>query len=638
MASTDPAALPDLGSLPLFQSVVSADSPANLKGGDLNGEDLNGGDLNGGVTNSGGTTAEAADRHDTHTTEARTTEARPASRNLAGFTHLSPAPTPSSAGDSTAATSQPPTAASAITSVSPTIPAPPIVPASPTISASPGGLFAGSSTAIEPPAAPPRAAPAHADGMSLARPAPPPEPATGESPRQRLWSDSEGIDWQLVHQVRLQIAEQIREQLASDQRLNRARHEPVARQITNDALANLDARRVQIGEPPFTPQMRAKVTAAVLDATFGIGRLEPLLRLEAEDIAVRGHDDVYLYMADGSRVVGPPVADSDDELIRDIQHMAATSPYGELSFSPAHPILEMPLPDGSRLAATAWISPRPMITIRRHRLTDIALGDLVALGALNPALQQFLTSCVRAGKNIVVSGLPSAGKTTLIRALLNELDPRVPIATIETDFELGIHNLPERHENVVALQAREGGEGGVGEVTLAHLVRAALRHTVEVIVVGEVRSWEILDMLDAMRAGKGSVSTVHAKTPTETIDRLVECAMKAGPQVTPQSAYRQVASNLDVVISIGVVDERPRGGRKHRFVQAVDVITMSDDARNNVAHTPIFSPGPDGRALPTGNRPPWLADLEAHGFDHGWLAPENAHWDVPWGAVAPGRH
>lgn len=621
MASGDPTALPDLDSLPLFGARERAHEDETLAAGA--GDTAAGSGATSGGTGGGTEPVAAAPR-------------RPASRNLAGPTRLEAAPVAerpraAMAGPAEGRAAKDGSAGSQEAREKAV-----------------GGMEAGEMEAR---------AEVHVGRTGDTGPAAPPEPprprALDASARERdvvpeviptasgqpamLPDDREGIDWTLVHQVRLEIAEQIREQLAADQRLNRARHEPMARQITNDALVNLDSRRVQIGEPPFTPQMRAKITAAVLDATFGMGRLEPLLRLDAEDIAVRGHDEVYLYMADGSRVIGPPVAGSDEELIRDIQHMAATSPYGELSFSPANPILEMPLPDGSRLAATAWISPRPMITIRRHRLTDIALGDLVALGAMNPALQQFLTSCVRAGKNIVVSGLPSAGKTTLIRALLNELDPKVPVATIETDFELGIHNLPERHENVVALQAREGGEGGVGEVTLADLVRAALRHTVEVIVVGEVRSWEILDMLDAMRAGKGSVSTVHAKNPVETIDRLVECAMKAGPQVTPQSAYRQVASNLDVVISLGVLDQRPRGGRKHRFIQAIDAITMSDDARNNVAHTPIFTPGPDGRAVPTGNRPSWLADLEDHGFDHGWLAPENSHWDAPLGLLSERR-
>ena len=133
------------------------------------------------------------------------------------------------------------------------------------------------------------------------------------------------------------------------------------------------------------------------------------------------------------------------------------------------------------LAAMAWTTPKPHVVIRRHRVRDVDLDDLVDLGTLDTALAGFLRAAIGAGKNIVVTGLQNAGKTTLIRALANEFAPLERFATIEKEYELHLHDLPERHPRVVAMEAREGsaetGPGGhrAGEVTLTDLVTDALR-------------------------------------------------------------------------------------------------------------------------------------------------------------------
>lgn len=444
--------------------------------------------------------------------------------------------------------------------------------------------------------------------------------------------DEEPVDWSLVRSIRSAVSEQVRLELSEDELsgLHREAHEPLAARLINEEISSYNSGRVKLGEQALTLAARRSLRQAVLDSIFGMGRMEKLLRLEGlEDVYVRGCDRVILSFADGRRIPGPPVAGSDEELIADLQHMAAVNPYGEKTFSSASPQLDMTLPNGDRLSASAWFVPRPTVTIRRHRFTDIALDTLVELGALDRAIQQFLVAAIQAGISVVVSGLPASGKTTMIRALLNELPPSVALATIESEFELGLHNLPERHPNVWATQIIVGGEDGAGEVTLDDLVKHALRQSVDRIVVGEVRGQEILPMLDAMQAGKGSVSTVHATSARQTVDRLVNLAMKAGPHITSAYAYREIASNIQLIVNLAVIDETPIGGRKHRFIQEIDALELSEDSRNGVAHIPLFVPGPDGRAVPTGNKPRWLDLLELYGFDATWLTQGASSWDSP---------
>ena len=211
------------------------------------------------------------------------------------------------------------------------------------------------------------------------------------------------------------------------------------------------------GEDPWPIDLEMATSRAVMAALFGLGRLQPLIDDPAvENIEVDGHDHVWVSYADGRDERVPPVADSDAELIEILQLLAARTGNAERTFSSAHPALHLRLEDGSRLAAVAWTTPKPHVVIRRHRVRDVDLDDLVRLGTLDTVLAQFLRAAVRAGKNIVVTGLQNAGKTTLIRALANEFAPMERFATIEKEYELHLHDLPDRHPRVVAMEAREG--------------------------------------------------------------------------------------------------------------------------------------------------------------------------------------
>jgi Flp pilus assembly CpaF family ATPase len=228
-----------------------------------------------------------------------------------------------------------------------------------------------------------------------------------------------------------------------------------------------------------------------------------------------------------------------------------------------------------------------------------------------------------------------------MRGLLNCLHPDVSIATIETEYELHLHRLTHRHRRVWPTEARPGGgerdsRGDlIGEVTLIDLLRHALRQNTDRIVVGEVRGREVLAMLEAMTAGKGSLSTIHATGVRETIERIVTCALQAGNHVTTDYAYRQVGTHIDLIIHLGVIDQTPRGGRKHRFVRSISAVSLGEQLGTGIALTTLFEPGPDGRAVPTGLLPDWIDELREFGFDPDLLTDRVCHYQAPMDLLPP---
>jgi len=189
--------------------------------------------------------------------------------------------------------------------------------------------------------------------------------------------------------------------------------------------------------------------------------------------------------------------------------------------------------------------------------------------------------------------------------------------------------MPDRHRRIVALEARPGtGERtpdgrAAGEITLDDLLYAALRLNLSRIVVGEVRGREILPLIKAAQAGAGTLSTTHAHSARAAIERLVTCALEAGPHITQEYAYLQIASHVDLIVQIGVDDQTHDGGRKHRYVSEIIEVGRGEGGRPAV--TDVFAPGPGGRAVPQ-TRPSFLADLERAGFDAAWLNQPEGTW------------
>jgi Flp pilus assembly CpaF family ATPase len=452
-----------------------------------------------------------------------------------------------------------------------------------------------------------------------------------------------GVDHSLVTAVRDSVTELLATRLQASPVSDPAVRRELARALAADVLATRSVQRAHAGLPAWTASQEFAISDAVIAALFGLGRLQPLVDdADIENIEANGCDDVWLSYADGRQERGPAIAASDAELIELIQSLGARTGSSERSFTTASPSLHLKLDDGSRLAAMAWTTPRPQVVIRRHRIRDVDLGDLVRLGTIDSSLEAFLRAALHSGKNIVVTGLQNAGKTTLIRALANEFAPIERFATIEREYELHLHDLPHRHPRVVAMEAREGSAErdasgrGAGEVSLSQLVVDALRMNVRRIIVGEVRGAEVLPMLEAMSTGDGSLCTLHARSANRAFDRLVTLCLSAGVGMTDTFAYRLAAGAVDLVVHISLSDDEGTSGRRQRSVSEVVEIDGIGEFGRPVMTT-VFGPGRDGRAVPK-HSPQCLPDLVRRGFDPAFLDQAEGTWasSVPVGLLDPG--
>jgi len=264
---------------------------------------------------------------------------------------------------------------------------------------------------------------------------------------------------------------------------------------------------------------------------------------------------VWVRLRDGSRCQHPPVVDSDEELVALVRKLAARNAAGERPFDPAHPEVNLQLPDGSRLFAAMGISQRPVVVVRMHRFEHSTLSDLVARSMMPPHVAVFLGAAVRARRNIVVAGGTGTGKTTLLRALINEVPACERLVTIEDAYEIGLDRLADRHPDHDCLLARPANIEGHGEVTLADLARMALRMDPDRVIIGEVRGAEAFTMLLAMSQGNnGSMCTLHADSARSVFPKLAAYVSMASSGLPPESVSAIVGESVHFVVHIETLD------------------------------------------------------------------------------------
>ncbi|MFC5381822.1 CpaF family protein [Aquipuribacter nitratireducens] len=470
-----------------------------------------------------------------------------------------------------------------------------------------------------------------------------PPPVAGEEGIRTAEPDTGTVSWDAVRELRAQASTRLAARLRGGVALAPEDRRALGRAVVEELLTERDRAATFDGRTVAGPQTRRALAKALDDALFGLGRLQPLVDdPDLENIEITGHDRVVVERVGGALERAAPVADSDAELVDYLQFLASrASDSNDRPFSAAHPRLHLNLPGSrARLAAVAWVTPRPVVRIRLHRLIDVTMADLTGLGTVDRRLADFLRAAVRARKSVVVSGDMGAGKTTMLRALARSIDPDEAVATLETEYELFLHELPG-YERVIALEGRPGsGERGpdgrpVGEITVEDLFVDVLRLNVSRIIVGEVRGPEAAAMFKAMQAGAGSLSTVHAKNAADTIERLTLAVHSAGG--TESYADRLVAQQIDFVVHMASV--RDAEGRRRRVVDEVVEVTRGEGGRP--ATTLVFRPGPGRRAVPA-VPPSCLADLEAVGFDGslldgGWDATDDdfREWDGTYGGGTP---
>ncbi|MFB9178154.1 ATPase, T2SS/T4P/T4SS family [Dactylosporangium sucinum] len=382
-----------------------------------------------------------------------------------------------------------------------------------------------------------------------------------------------------------------------------------SRRIAAQRVRDYVDRQTMTGSP-LGPDYERRLLDAVLAALLGLGRLERLLRDPFDTITVLGCDGVRIERPDGRIELADPVADSDEDLVLMLQALARRAGGTERALTKDKPTLSMELPTGQRLAATYLVTPRPVAVIRNHQILSVDLDELVDLdrtdpnktAMIDPLLRDFLRAAMRAGLNIMVAGVPGSGKTSLLRALASEIPADEWFVVLEEARELGLHKTG-RHPWAVSMEAREGhGERGpdgrpAGEITLDDLIPLSLQLNARHIIVGEVKSREIVAMLQAMGTTNGSLCTIHAREPGLVFDRVVELALSHRQEHSDRRAHLQVANALDLVVYVTMVDESAIGGRRHRFVShVVEVGGLTEAGRPRTTH--VFGPGPDGRAVP----------------------------------------
>ena len=425
------------------------------------------------------------------------------------------------------------------------------------------------------------------------------------------------MDQQLIRRLREEVADilarQRREDAANGLPPMTAEDErQFARAVVSRVLDAYAREEVTAGRKPLSHEDEQAIAEGIHAALFGVGRLQPLLDdPEVENIDINGCDNVFIQYADGREERGLPVADNDDELVELVQILGAYSGLTSRPFDTANPQLDIRLPDGSRLSAVMGVCQRPSLSIRRARINRVSLDMLVDYGTISPELAAFLSAAVRARTNIMIAGATNAGKTTLLRALANEIEPHERLITVERALELGLGEYADLHPNVVSFEERLPNSEGTGAISMAELVRRSLRMNPSRVIVGEVLGDEIVTMLNAMSQGNdGSLSTIHANSSLEVFNRICTYAIQSVERLPADATMMLIAGAIDFVVFIERVNDFASGGKLRRMVTSVREVNGVD---GRVLSSEVFSSGPDGYAVPAA-AVSCLDELEAVGY------------------------
>jgi pilus assembly protein CpaF len=355
---------------------------------------------------------------------------------------------------------------------------------------------------------------------------------------------------------------------------------------------------------------REELVQDVVNEALGLGPLEIYLADDTvSEIMVNSPTQVYVEREGRLHRVEKAFS-SAQAVLGVIERIVA--PLGR-HIDESSPLVDARLPDGSRV--NAIIPPLalkgPCITIRKFKRDLLDADDLIGFGTLTPQMAEFLDTCVKVRRNIVISGGTGSGKTTLLNVLTSYIPERERIVTIEDAAEL---QLPQDHW--VQLEARPANIEGKGQISIRDLVRNSLRMRPDRIVVGECRGGEALDMLQAMNTGHdGSLTTLHANAPRDALSRLETMVLMSGMELPVRAIREQIASAVNLVI------QQTRFADGSRRVTAISEISGMETETITMQDIFTFRQegfDPDGRILgrfvATGFVPKFYDDLQRRGI------------------------
>ena len=379
-----------------------------------------------------------------------------------------------------------------------------------------------------------------------------------------------------------------------------------------EAIIDTYCQRALDADPFALPRgEKARLIADIRDEMLGLGPIEPLLQDDSiTEIMVNGPKKVFVERL--GKLELTDVQFHDNAHVMNIAERILT-PLGR-RIDESSPLVDARLDDGSRV--NIIIPPLsltgPTITIRKFSKKPLTVNNLIAFGTIDEKMAEFLRACVKARINILVSGGTGSGKTTTLNVISSFIPERERIVTIEDAAELRL-----QQENVVTLESRPANIEGEGQITIRDLVRNALRMRPDRIIVGEVRSGEALDMLQAMNTGHdGSLTTAHANSPRDALSRLETMVLMSGLELPVRAIREQISSAIDLIIQQSRMRD---GSRKITHVTEVqhmegNTITMQDIFRYQ-------QQGYDengkaiGHYVSTGLKPNFLEKFEVNGVE-----------------------
>ncbi len=436
--------------------------------------------------------------------------------------------------------------------------------------------------------------------MSLFNRNPSKKPVPEYQYSKQVTSNNPYIDELVEHYKSRLLSETNLEQLTS--------LEEEARRLSIEKLINQFMSEEKVILPRHEKDL---MISRLIDESVGFGPIEALLKNDSiTEILVNGPNEVIVER--NGQLLKTDISFRDEEHVRHIIDRVV-APLGR-RIDESSPMVDARLPDGSRVNAV--IPPislnGTLISIRKFRKTPFEMSDLIQYKTLNEEMSYFLESIVKAKMNVLISGGTGSGKTTLLNALAKCIPVKERVITIEDSAELRLNR-----SSVVGMEARPANVEGKGEITIRQLVKNALRMRPDRIIVGEVRSAEAFDMLQAMNTGhEGSLTTVHANTPSDAISRVEGMVVMAGMDLPTHIIREYIVGALDFIVQ---ADRLTDGTRK---VLNISEVFVNEDNKIQVQDIFKFQRtgiGSKGEVLgvftPTGVIPRCLERLKMYGVE-----------------------